>query len=117
MSTIPRPVTADQLMAMPDDGKRYELVAGVLHMMSPAGGEHGWIASRLDRLLGNHVDARDLGTVFAAETGFLISTTPDTFYRSLTPFVVPANTGHRSRKGLLCYLRAFTNCNILHFSS
>lgn len=47
-------------------------------MMSPAGGEHGWIASRLDRLLGVYVDDHKLGAVFAAETGFRISTNPDT---------------------------------------
>lgn len=47
-------------------------------MMSPAGGRHGWIASRLNRLLGSHVDTYHLGAVFAAETGFLISRDPDT---------------------------------------
>lgn len=31
-----RVTTAEQLAAMPDDGKRYELVEGVLQMMSPA---------------------------------------------------------------------------------
>ena len=44
MSTVPNTFSADQLFAMPDDGNRYELVQGELRMMSPAGGEHGWIA-------------------------------------------------------------------------
>jgi Uma2 family endonuclease len=78
MSATSHNVTATQLAALADDGVRYELVKGELRMMSPAGGRHGWIASRLNRLLGNHVVANRLGAVFAAETGFLISTNPDT---------------------------------------
>ncbi len=47
-------------------------------MMSPAGGRHGRIAGRVFQLLANHVYDRKLGCTFAAETGFLISTNPDT---------------------------------------
>ena len=39
--------SADQLFAMADDGHRYELIDGVLTMMSPSGSEHGWIAGRI----------------------------------------------------------------------
>ena len=70
--------TAEQLAALPDDGKRHELVNGELHMMSPAGGEHGRIAFQLGLLLGNHVREHQLGVVYAAETGFLLSRDPDT---------------------------------------
>lgn len=78
MSTATNRTTASQLAAMKDDGQRYELVEGELRMMSPAGGLHGWIALRLGRLLGAHVDENGLGAVFAAETGFLIASNPDT---------------------------------------
>lgn len=47
-------------------------------MMSPAGGEHGRIAMRLGSLLEQHVRSNKLGTVYAAETGFLIAKNPDT---------------------------------------
>src|SRR5690606_33481288 len=70
--------TADDLATMPDDGRRYELVNGELQMMSPAGGGHGRIAARLNALLWNHVNAQNLGDVYAAETGFLLSRNPDT---------------------------------------
>jgi len=46
--------------------------------MNPPGFEHGRIASGLDAAIGNHVRAHALGTVVAAETGFLLSRDPDT---------------------------------------
>ncbi len=70
--------TAEQLFQAPDIGNRLELVRGVLIVMSPAGAEHGWIASRILIRLGTHVEASDLGKTFAAETGFLIEVNPDT---------------------------------------
>jgi Uma2 family endonuclease len=36
-------VTAQELLQMPDDGDRYELVAGELRRMSPAAQQHGRI--------------------------------------------------------------------------
>ena len=71
-------VTAEQLANMPADGQRRELVYGVIKMMSPAGGRHGQVAHRLGRLLGNFVEPAGLGSVFAAETGFILSRDPDT---------------------------------------
>ncbi len=71
-------VSADQLLAMPDDDQRYELIEGMLKVMSPAGGEHGQIAGRILRRLGDHVEEHDLGTTFAAKTGFQIQSSPDT---------------------------------------
>ncbi len=78
MTTNTSNITAEQLAAMPDNGKRYELVAGELHMMSPAGGRHGRVAFKLGWMLANHVFRDQLGTVYAAETGFLLARDPDT---------------------------------------
>jgi Uma2 family endonuclease len=47
-------------------------------MMSPAGGRHGKIALRLGALLLDYVQAHELGDVFAAETGFVLTRDPDT---------------------------------------
>ncbi len=65
-------------MTLPDDGFRYELVAGELQMMSPAGFEHGVVVSRLGRRLGDFIEENALGETTGAETGFLIATNPDT---------------------------------------
>ena len=47
-------------------------------MMSPAGGRHGRVAGRINKLLAIHVDDHQLGATFAAETGFLLTRDPDT---------------------------------------
>ena len=79
MATTTTLMTAAELLAMPDDGfHRYELVKGELITMPPAGGEHGAIGSRADRRIGNYVEQNDLGEVFNSDTGFIISTDPDT---------------------------------------
>ncbi|MDQ4002942.1 MAG: Uma2 family endonuclease [Actinomycetota bacterium] len=71
-------MTAQELLGLPDDGKRYELVKGELREMVPAGARHGSVAARLTSLLDQHVRAEGLGIVLAAETGFRIFRDPDT---------------------------------------
>jgi Uma2 family endonuclease len=78
MPTATKRVTAKQLAALPDHGKRYELIEGVLRTMTPAGYDHGRVAMRLGSLLEHHVREHRLGVVCAAETGFLLSADPDT---------------------------------------
>ncbi|MGB3635740.1 MAG: Uma2 family endonuclease [Rubrobacteraceae bacterium] len=70
--------TADELLQMPDDGLRRELVEGEVRTMTPAGNEHGYLALRIGRSLGKHVDDNKLGRAYAAETGFKIASDPDT---------------------------------------
>ena len=78
MSTIARPMTADELLMMKRGEFRYELIKGELKRMSPAGSEHGAIIVNLTLLLAQHVKANKLGVVFGAETGFKIASSPDT---------------------------------------
>ncbi len=70
-------VTAEELLRMPDDGFRYELVRGELRKMAPAGHTHGNVAMRIGWRLAQHVEVHDLGVVYAAETGFLLAVDPD----------------------------------------
>jgi len=69
--------TADQLLRAGDIG-RCELIRGELRTLIPPGFEHGRITMKLGRLIASHVEAHRLGTVVAAETGFLLSQDPDT---------------------------------------
>ena len=77
MVSKPRLVTAEELLEMPDDGYRYELVRGELRKMAPAGARHGRSAGKVARPLMNHVATNGLGEVYIAEAGFLLSSDPD----------------------------------------
>jgi Uma2 family endonuclease len=77
MSTQLRTMTADELLAMPEDGIRRELVAGELREMTPPGERHGDAAQNINRSLDAHVFARRLGKV-RPEIGYLLKSEPDT---------------------------------------
>ena len=66
-------LTADDLAHLPDDRWNYELIDGRLVRMPPPGSRHGLFGMRLALAIGNFVEARALGVVFLAETGFLLS--------------------------------------------
>lgn len=76
--SIASSTTAKQMASMSIDGQRLELLGGVIHMMSPAGNEHGRVASAIGWRIGPFVNANQLGDTYAAETGFLIEQNPDT---------------------------------------
>lgn len=76
-AAVPSAVTADELLRMPDDGLRRELVRGELRVMTPAGHDHGRVAMRIGSRLDRYVEANGLGVVYAAETGFRTESDPD----------------------------------------
>lgn len=78
MTAITQPITADDLLLMPNDGFRYELLRGELKKMAPASHEHGIIAINISTPLDQHSRTNKLGRVYAAETGFKITSNPDT---------------------------------------
>jgi len=77
-SAITKLTTADELLAMPEDGFRYELIEGELMRMSLAGAEHGAVAMNIAVALFVHVRAQNLGTVYGVDTGFKLHSDPDT---------------------------------------
>lgn len=87
MSITTQLMTADQLLHMPSDGFRYELVEGELHKMTPAGSEHGFFSAEIGGLLHDFVRKNKLGCVFGAETGFRIGRNPDTVLAPDASFV------------------------------
>ena len=71
--TITRPMTADELLAMPDDGFRYELVRGELIKMSPASHLHSGCAMLIGASLVARAETNRLGRVYGADAGFLLA--------------------------------------------
>ena len=86
MSVEAKLMTADELLAMPDDGMKHELVEGELISMSPAGNRHGRIIGRIARSLGNYAAERGLGEIYH-DTGFMLRRDPDTVRVPDVPFV------------------------------
>jgi Uma2 family endonuclease len=78
MAQAMRAITAEDLFRMPDDGYKYELVAGRLRKMTPAGALHGVIASRLHVALAVYAKRRRAGVICTADTGFKLTSNPDT---------------------------------------
>lgn len=71
-------VTADELLRLPADGWRYELVRGELRKMSPSGARHGRVAAEIVGSLIAHMKQRRIGAVYSSATGFRIAKQPDT---------------------------------------
>lgn len=69
MVTVAQTVTDADLLRMPRDGRKYELVDGQI-CVSPAGYRHGRVAVRLTIKLGSFVAERQLGDVLESSTGY-----------------------------------------------
>lgn len=90
-TVVSAPMTADELLRLPPDGHRYELVEGELKVMTPASPRHGRIAMRLGSLIEQHARQYDLGVVYAAGTGFQLREDPDTVRAADAAFVATAH--------------------------
>jgi Uma2 family endonuclease len=70
--------TAEELLALPDDDYRYELVAGELRVREPARLAHGRIEMNVLLALAQYLAASPIGSIFPGDTGFLLRRSPDT---------------------------------------
>lgn len=70
--------TADELLALPDDGIRRELVEGEIREMAPAGFEHSVVAANFATELNVYVRKHKLGFVGTADPTFRLAGEPDT---------------------------------------
>jgi Uma2 family endonuclease len=62
----PRVITDEELLQLPKDGNKYEVVDGELVVMSPAGFTHEEVIARLFVKMRSFADERGLGTVLGS---------------------------------------------------
>jgi len=86
MASRERLVTVKEFARIPDDDHRYELVEGRVIRMSPPGSRHAVLATRIARLLDEHVEALGLGVVMTSG-GFHLASRPDTVREPDVAFV------------------------------
>jgi len=75
--------------ALPDDGNRYEIIAGVLYMTPAPGTGHQSISARVVTFLVTHVEFAGLGRVFAAPVD--VELAPDTVVQPDIVVILSAN--------------------------
>jgi len=98
-------LTAADLLELPDDGVRHDLIHGELTRMNPAGFEHLDLSRLLiDRLRG-FASERDLGVV-GGEAGFILAHDPDTVLAPDIVFVRADPLPPRDRQGFLAISRS-----------
>ncbi|KYH33729.1 Uma2 family endonuclease [Neomoorella mulderi] len=79
-------LTYDDYLRLPDDGKRYEILEGVLHVTPSPTTQHQRVSRNLHFILHTYVMGKGLGEVFAAPLDVVLSnisiTQPDLIYVS-----------------------------------
>ena len=76
--TAPAPLlTAAELLALPDDDYRYELVRGKLLRSPPPGMRHGRTIALVASRLGHFIETHNLGTILGT-SGYHLEWNPDT---------------------------------------
>ena len=86
MSSTTRQMTANELLNMPDDGFRHELIRGELRTMPLRGVAEGVVAAQIAGSLGGHIRLNKLGSAYVA-TGFVLESDPDTVLAPAIAFV------------------------------
>ena len=99
MSIATTRMTYDELLQMPDDGKRYEIIAGELYVSPSPGWHHQRVLNRILFAIGRYLEDRGLpDTVFPAPLDVNLSdydvVQPDIVY--IRPERVPAVRGVRA---------------------
>ena len=97
MTTSKKLITADELLHMPDDNLRHELVRGELITMPLNDWHHGGAAAQILMRFGNFIRSNDLGRCVGS-CGFWLEQGPDTVLSVDYAFISHARWGNRKPK-------------------
>ncbi len=78
MTTQTKLITADELLAMPEDGHRYELIRGVLIRKMPTGESHGLVVALTAHHITHYALSSGNGQTRTGEPGYRLERDPDT---------------------------------------
>ena len=92
MITVQKLLTADDLLALPDDGNRHELAQGELITMPPPGMTHTAVTGRIGRRIGNFAEEIGLTFIDGPEASAFIEQNPDTV-RAADYALIPFRVG------------------------
>jgi len=95
MTSRSRLITADELIMLPDDGMRHELLKGRLLSYPFNGALHGFISAQLMMLLSQTVKLDNLGRL-CAPCGFKLESDPDTVLAPDMSFIRSKRAGEVS---------------------
>ncbi len=71
-------LTAEDFLRLPNEGRPRELVRGRVVYMNVPKPRHGQICSKVDRIIGNFADEKNLGHVVSNDSGVRTERGPDT---------------------------------------
>ena len=72
-------MTADELLRLPrGEGRRFELIRGVLVEKMPTGDPHGETVARVSHMIFGYSEEHDFGVVRTGEPGYRLESGPDT---------------------------------------
>ena len=90
MVTALKLITAEELLAMPrGEGRRYELLRGVLVEKMATGDPHGDAVTRIAFYLTGYAEGNDYGVVRSGEPGYRLERDPDTVRAPDVAWIAP----------------------------
>ena len=92
MTTVHKLLTADDLLALPDDGNRHELVRGELIVTPLPGIMNSIVAGRIGNRIGNFVEELGLAFIYGPRAAAFIEQNPDTV-RAADYALIPFRVG------------------------
>ena len=78
MTTAKKLLTADDLLAIPDDGKKHELIQGELIEMPPPSVIHAVVTGRIGYRISHCIEEGNLPFIYGPEAGIYLEQDPDT---------------------------------------